>query len=426
MDIRVVDRGSEGDIVVFTAAGRTLVDGTAVSFSHAPASNVDASVDHASGFIDGIYIGERIAANDITGELRGGEIAGLIEARDRTLPDLQSALDELAVRLRDESTPFTTRASDSPGLTAMTGSRSFADTATQAITFGGTTDTALVLFDAGGNEIGQTTVRALLDDPVATGNPLSTGDATATVDELRAALDGALGGALSARIVDGKLVLSVVDGGGRVSLFATRHRVLAVPSPRVPRSALIPTAPAEWTRTTKDSQVFSASTIFLSMARGRRRDEQASHRRSTCRADIAADPSRVTRGTVQWDASRAPAGRYVLTPGDDLAIQQMATTLSSTANLAGAGRLPATTATLSEYAETLIGDASVQAKAADEEVSFRSDLVDALKQKSDSVRGVNIDEELSDLMLYEQAYTAAARVVKVVQEMFETLDRALG
>jgi flagellar hook-associated protein 1 FlgK len=42
------------------------------------------------------------------------------------------------------------------------------------------------------------------------------------------------------------------------------------------------------------------------------------------------------------------------------------------------------------------------------------------------VRGVNLDEELSDLMLYEQSYSASARVVSAIKDMFDVLDRAMG
>jgi flagellar hook-associated protein 1 len=51
--------------------------------------------------------------------------------------------------------------------------------------------------------------------------------------------------------------------------------------------------------------------------------------------------------------------------------------------------------------------------------------VDSLKAKSDSVRGVNLDEEMSDLILFEQAYAAAARLIGVIQNMFEALERAV-
>lgn len=425
MDIRVIDRGSGGDVVVFTASGRTLVDGTAVRLNHVSASNVDASADHASGFIDGIYIGERIAANDITKELRSGEIAGLIETRDRTLPDMQSAADELAVRLRDEVNAIHNQGLGFPGLSTMTGSRHFTDPATQAITFGGTTDTALVLFDAAGNEIAQTTVRTLLDDPAATGNPLSTGDATATIAELRTALNGAMSGALSAQLVDGKLALSVATPGVTLAL---RDQTTSVRGATVQQATIGFDSDGVGGADQSHagfSAFFGLNDFFIDQ-RGPQAARVGVSASIDVRADIVASPSRVGRGAVQWDAARLPAGRYVVAAGDDSKVQQLSATLSSAASIAAAGRLPTTTATLTEYAVMLIGDASVLASAADEETSFRWDLVEALKQKSDSVSGVNLDEELSDLMLYEQGYAAAARVVKVIQELFEALDRALG
>ena len=89
IDIRVVERGSGGDVVVFTAAGRTLIDGPAARLSHTAAATMDASIDRASGFIDGMWIGDRSPGNELTSEIRSGELAGLIEARDTTLSGLQ-------------------------------------------------------------------------------------------------------------------------------------------------------------------------------------------------------------------------------------------------------------------------------------------------------------------------------------------------
>jgi flagellar hook-associated protein 1 FlgK len=45
--------------------------------------------------------------------------------------------------------------------------------------------------------------------------------------------------------------------------------------------------------------------------------------------------------------------------------------------------------------------------------------------KSDNIKGVNLDEELAQLILFEQAFNAAARVIAVIQEMMDTLDRAV-
>ena len=38
-----------------------------------------------------------------------------------------------------------------------------------------------------------------------------------------------------------------------------------------------------------------------------------------------------------------------------------------------------------------------------------------------SVSGVNLDEELTNLTTYQQAYAASARVLSVVDKLYETL-----
>jgi flagellar hook-associated protein 1 FlgK len=52
-------------------------------------------------------------------------------------------------------------------------------------------------------------------------------------------------------------------------------------------------------------------------------------------------------------------------------------------------------------------------------------MVESLRFKSDSARGVNLDEEMGDLILYQQAYAASARVIMVIQKMFEALENAV-
>ena len=204
IDVRAVGRGN-GAIVVFTAGGRTLVDGTAASLSHIPAVVADASVNYAEGDFDGIYVGDRTAGNDMTGGIRSGELSGLIDMRDSVLPDLQSTLDTLAAKLRDTVNAVHNRGAAFPGLVSMSGSRVFTDPASQTITFDGTSDTALVLFDGNGNQVGRTMVRAEL---ASGGFP-----ASPTAADLVAAIDGSLGGKLSAAIIDGKMTLSVTAPG---------------------------------------------------------------------------------------------------------------------------------------------------------------------------------------------------------------------
>ena len=92
---------SDGDVVVFTSAGRTLVDNLPGTVTHSAASAITPTSTHAEGDIAGLYVGTAIAGNDITDEVRDGRIKGMLDLRDTILPNLQSQLDELAVEIRD-------------------------------------------------------------------------------------------------------------------------------------------------------------------------------------------------------------------------------------------------------------------------------------------------------------------------------------
>ena len=48
-------------------------------------------------------------------------------------------------------------------------------------------------------------------------------------------------------------------------------------------------------------------------------------------------------------------------------------------------------------------------------------LVEDLAFRQAAVSGVNLDEEMARLVLYQQAYSVSARVITVTEEMFDVL-----
>lgn len=48
-------------------------------------------------------------------------------------------------------------------------------------------------------------------------------------------------------------------------------------------------------------------------------------------------------------------------------------------------------------------------------------MTEALEARAASVSGVNLDEEMSRLMQFQQAYTVAARVVSIMDELLDDL-----
>ena len=53
-------------------------------------------------------------------------------------------------------------------------------------------------------------------------------------------------------------------------------------------------------------------------------------------------------------------------------------------------------------------------------------ILDQTTSDKDSISGVNLDEEASNMMRYQQAYQASAQVIKMTQTLFETLLAATG
>ena len=50
---------------------------------------------------------------------------------------------------------------------------------------------------------------------------------------------------------------------------------------------------------------------------------------------------------------------------------------------------------------------------------------DEIKARVSDLSGVNVDEEMANLLLFQNAFAAAARIIAAVQEMFDDLLRVV-
>ena len=148
--------------------------------------------------------------------------------------------------------------------------------------------------------------------------------------------------------------------------------------------------------------------------------------RLTVRADILGAPRLLSRGAVQWDPGFGAAGSYRNSIADQSAVNGLAAAHQETIAFADSGTLGPVETTLSGYATVVLGDIASRASSHTALAAERSALVESLQAKSDNLRGVNLDEEMANLMVFEQAYAASARVFGAIKDMFDTLERMLG
>ncbi len=91
------------------------------------------------------------------------------------------------------------------------------------------------------------------------------------------------------------------------------------------------------------------------------------------------------------------------------------------ANLQNSLTLNGGTTTFSNYYSALTSQVGSDAQATDASYSSQSATVQACQNQVDSYSGVSVDEEETNLILYQNAYAAAAKVMTVLDEMMQDL-----
>lgn len=144
------------------------------------------------------------------------------------------------------------------------------------------------------------------------------------------------------------------------------------------------------------------------------------------RAGIAEDPNLLIRAdpvnsiTVA-DPATGTLASTAITSGNNEGLKAMAESMITGRTFDAAGDLPEITLTFSEYATRILSNQAVKASLNGDDLQFREDVVGELSFRLEGIQGVNIDEELSNLILYQNAYTAAARVISASQELLDEL-----
>jgi flagellar hook-associated protein 1 len=123
----------------------------------------------------------------------------------------------------------------------------------------------------------------------------------------------------------------------------------------------------------------------------------------TVAAAIIADPSKIAAAASADGAA-----------GDS-------TIAASIAVLSGTLVLHHGTSTFSDYYNALVNKIGTAVETAAAQDQTQIDAVSALKNLRESVSGVSLDEETTKLILYQNAYEAAAKVMTALDEMLKTM-----
>lgn len=119
--------------------------------------------------------------------------------------------------------------------------------------------------------------------------------------------------------------------------------------------------------------------------------------------------------------SAAPIGDPVITPGDAsgaLAIQALQNKII---DFGAAGNLPTMNVTLNQYAANVLANSGQLASQAASQAESHATLSDEINNRLRDVSGVNLDEELANMIMFQNGYNAAARLITMAQELMDAL-----
>lgn len=144
------------------------------------------------------------------------------------------------------------------------------------------------------------------------------------------------------------------------------------------------------------------------------------------RADILTRPAslttgRITRSPQNSDPTKPPLYTYEVNSGNTSALRDMVSFRTTRISFATAGTLPTTISTLGGYGAELTSFTSL--KTAESTRLFEQSrlLNEGLVAKNDSISGVNVDEELANMVQLQNNYAAAAKVIASISAMFDKL-----
>ncbi|WP_375463338.1 flagellar hook-associated protein FlgK [uncultured Methylobacterium sp.] len=419
IDVQTVEQ-RDGSVTVSTGSGVTLVDrGTAAALSFDGRSaltanaaySTDASVRSVGTITATTPGGGRIDLGE-PGVLRSGSIAAGLELRDAVLPQAQRQLDDLAAGLASALTDRTVTGtvSGAGATTDLTGIQA-GNTLTLPVTAADGSVRNVILIAANGATRGVDPSRTDDGTALAQTFDISGGPATyaAKVQEALNALSSRAGG-------QGYAVPALTASGGNGSVTVT-----GTGGARVTAATAAVTVP---TRAGDLSTGYPQIALFVDgSGNGLFTDSfEAGAQRTGFAQRITVNPA-VTANTAALTASSATSASAAPTRAQFVydALTSARQTFSAASGIGGIAAPYA--ASVAGFAQDVI---AAQGSAASNAASLDAGQGVALSTAQGRFAkgaGVTVDEEMSNLIALQTAYSANARVLTAARDMLDTLLR---
>lgn len=392
---------SNGNVQVYSSGGTPLLVGdTVYTLSHTAANTMDSSVSYSEGAdtgIDGITCG----GVDITDSISGGKIAALVQMRDEDLPNAQSELDNLASTLATTLNTIHNEGTSATAPETLTGTSSNAFSDGEAVSVSSDLSVRVAVIDSDGN------AQSYAD--VDLSGCSSVADVVSTINAAVSSLSPSATCTLNSA---GQMVLSCADSNDDNST-----------SYGVGITTLSGSIAADSTTLDDDEGTDVSSYFHLNDLLVNTDSAQT----ITVRSDIASSPGYMASGALTDADDPGTPPFTAVTSGDGTIASSLSSALSDTSqSFDSAGYLSSTSKSFSDYAALIVSDVSQRYSNAQTSSTTDSSTLSTLQSTFSSKSGVNTDEQTAKLTELQNMYTASAKVVTVVQSMFQALISAVS
>lgn len=427
VNIQVINEPNN-NITVLIGNGQTMVSG-ATSFG------LSLQPDQADPSQNIIVYNGFSSVNDISSQLTGGELGGLLDFRSDVLQSARNSVGRLAVGLADSFNDQHREGMDLNGnlgadfftfnqpltvpYTSNSGTATISTTITDISQL--TTDDYTLSFNAGNWQLVSSSGSS--SAVVADASPANT---TLVFEGMTVVIDGASAPAAGDRFS----IKPTADVARTLGLAISDPNSIAAAAPIRSEASLNNLGDIQISQgtVTDSSNASLLNTVNLTF------DTPATTFRSTSDAVVggvtfaagAAIPysNNMVIDSNGWQVSLSGINPQ---PGDTLTIESNFGGTGDNRNALDLSRLQTTglfdngTNNYQEAYSVLVGRVGSVTHSAEVDRDAQDALLSQAQDRRSQLSGVNLDEEAADLIKYQQAYEAAARVISTAQTLFETL-----
>ena len=130
------------------------------------------------------------------------------------------------------------------------------------------------------------------------------------------------------------------------------------------------------------------------------------------------NPSLIAGGVPEFNGS---TGQYVMSPAANSIANEMGKVFTESQTFKQAGNIGQTQTTLSSYASTFVGNIASQASNSQNLLEYQQELTNSISTKEAQISGVDLDEELGQLIIFQQSYAACAQAFTASKEILDML-----